>query len=170
VEEGFVRTWIFVNLFSRRGPAAACPWASVLLAALMLAAIGARGQALTGKSTARASADTDSSSDEIAALTSEAPSHRELKQLLKKTSRTAEDERRIAAWYWKEARHAARIAQENAQLAQEYARRTRFEPNGNYPEGTLKHCRDIAWLYAEKAAADRRVAQEHEQIAIAYRR
>ena len=92
------------------------------------------------------------------------PKKSELKALLR-NARTADDQKRIAAWYWKEAQHFAKIAQDNAQLANEYANRTRFEPNANYPEGTLRHCRDLARLYAQKAETARRVAIEHEQMA-----
>jgi predicted chitinase len=137
----------------------------------MLAPAPATAQSLAVKATSTGSTtDANISSPAITALTVDAPSHRELKQLLKNPNRTAEEERRIAAWYWKEAQQCARIAQENAQLAQEYASRTRFEPNVNFQEGTLQHCRDVARLYSEKAAADRRVAQQHEHMAIAYRR
>jgi hypothetical protein len=94
-----------------------------------------------------------SSSPGTTVLTVDAPSRQELKNLLKSPRRTAEDEQRIAAWYWKEAHHFVKIAQDNTQLADEYASRTRFEPNANDLYGTLRHCRDLAWLYTQKAEA-----------------
>ena len=143
-------------------------WASLMLAALMLLPATAMGQSLTANAAASSSkTNMGSSSPGLTVVTVDAPSHWELKKLLKNPRRTAEGERRIAAWYWKEAQHFAKIAQDNMQLADEYASRTRFEPNANYPHGTLSHCRDLAWIYTQKAEAARRVAQQHEQTSIA---